>query len=293
MHNPIYRCLLFVPGDSEAKLGKAFGLSVDAIVVDWEDAVLPAHKSAARETTAAPLGRRGGFEPAVIVRINPVDSEAFRPDCEALSELPRDRLPGGVMVPKCASSEQVQQAAAFLDRIDPSRGLGLYAVIESARGVVNAAKIVAASDRVVAVAFGAEDFSADTGIRRGPDDAELLYARSAVVTAARAAGCEAYDSPSMDFRDRERVKAAAEHARNLGFSGQLAIHPAQIPIVREAFQPTPEEIAEAENLLGTFEQQGRGVIAVDGRLVDEPILKRARRTLALAGRRDAGSSETR
>ena len=292
MRNPIYPCLLFVPGDSEAKLEKAFGLSVDALVVDWEDAVLPDDKAAARETTVTALSRKSASEQAVIVRINPVDAEAFRPDCEALAGLPPDALPDGVMIPKCASPEEVREAAAFLDRIDRAGNLGLYAVIESPRGVVSAASIVTASDRVVAAAFGAEDFSAETGIRRGPDDAELLYARSAVVTAARAAGCEAYDSPSMDFRDLDQVKAAAERGRNLGFSGQLAIHPAQIPIVREAFHPSAEEIAAAQDLLRTFEQQGRGVIGVAGRLVDEPILKRARRTLALADRHDPASAET-
>ena len=286
MQTRIYRCLLFVPGDSEAKLEKAAGLPADAIVIDWEDAVLPAHKTAARETTAASLRRRGPSEQAVIVRVNPVGSEDFRADCEALSGLGPDTLPDGVMISKCASAEDVREAAAFLEQIDPSGGLGLCAVIESARGVVNAASIVAASDRVVAAAFGAEDFSAEIGIRRGPEDAELLYARSAVVTAARAADCEVYDSPSMDFRDLDKVKAAAERARNLGFSGQLAIHPAQIPIVHQAFDPSPEEIAAAKDLLGIFEREGRGVIGVNGRMVDEPILKRARRTLAQAEHAD-------
>ena len=293
MRNPIYPCLLFVPGDSEAKLEKAVGLPADAIVIDWEDAVLPAHKAAARETTAASLRRRGPSEQAVIVRVNPVESEDFRADCEALAGLGPDTLPGGLMIAKCASAEDVREGAAFLNQIDPRGDRGLYAVIESARGVVNAASIVGVSDRVVAAAFGAEDFSAETGIRRGPEDAELLYARSTVVTAARAAGCEAYDSPSMDFRDLDKVKAAAERARNLGFSGQLAIHPAQIPIVREAFKPSPEEVAEAENLLRTFEEQGRGVIGIAGRLVDEPILKRARRTPALARGQDPSSGGTR
>ena len=292
MQTPIYRCLLFVPGDSEAKLEKAAGLPADAIVIDWEDAVLPAHKVTARETTAASPRRRGPSEQAVIVRVNPVGSEDFRADCEALSGLGADTLPDGVMIAKCASAEEIREAAAFLEQIDPSGGLGLYAVIESARGVVNAASIFAASDRVVAAAFGAEDFSAEIGIRRGPEDAELLYARSAVVTAARAADCEVYDSPSMDFRDLDKVKAAAERARNLGFSGQLAIHPAQIPIVHQAFDPSPEEIAAAKDLLGIFELEGRGVIGVNGRMVDEPILKRARRTLAQAERRARASSES-
>ena len=292
MIHPVYRCLLFVPGDSQAKLRKAFGLHADAIVIDWEDAVLPTDKANARKTTLPLLAGRTPTEQATIVRINPVDSEAFGPDCEALAGLPPEALPDGVMVPKCASSEDVSEAAAFLDEVDPSGRVGLYVVIESARGVVNAVKITTAHDRVVAAAFGAEDFSAETGIRRGPDDDELLYARSAVVTAARAAGCEVYDSPSMDFRDLAKVKAAAERARDLGFSGQLAIHPAQIPIVQEAFRPTPEEIAEAGRVLRTFSEQGLGVIAVEGRLVDEPILKRARRTLALAGVQDPSTSDS-
>ena len=292
MIHPVYRCLLFVPGDSQAKLRKAFGLHADAIVIDWEDAVLPTDKANARQTTLPLLAGRAPTEQATIVRINPVGSEAFGPDCEALAGLPPEALPDGVMVAKCASSEDVREAAAFLDEVDPSGRVGLYVVIESARGVVNAVKITTAHDRVVAAAFGAEDFSAETGIRRGPDDAELLYARSAVVTAARAAGCDVYDSPSMDFRDLAKVKAAAERARNLGFSGQLAIHPGQIPIVQEAFQPTPEEIAEAGQVLRNFAEQGLGVMAMEGRLVDEPILKRARRTLRLAGVQDPSTSDS-
>ena len=290
MIHPAHRCLLFVPGDSQAKLQKAFGLHPDAIVIDWEDAVLPAHKGDARNTTLPLLAGRTPTEQATIVRINPVDSAAFGPDCEALAGLPSEALPDGVMVAKCASSEDVSEAAAFLDEVDPSSRVGLYAVIESARGVVNVVSIVTASDRVAAVAFGAEDFSAETGIRRGPDDVELLYARSAVVTAARAAGCEVYDSPSMDFRDLAKVKATAERARNLGFSGQLAIHPGQIPIVQEAFRPTSEEIAGAGQVLRNFSEQGLGVMAMEGRLVDEPILKRARRTLRLAGVQDPSTS---
>ena len=282
MRNLVFRCLLFVPGDSQAKLQKAFGLSVDAVVIDWEDAVLPVDKAAAREITLGALRRRSPGQ-IVIVRTNPVDSEAFPTDREALADLPRETLPSGVMIPKCSSSEEMLEAAAFLDQVDPARGCGLYAVIESARGVVNVSDIVMADDRIAAAAFGAEDFSAETGIRRGADDCELLYARSAVVTAARAAGREAYDSPSMDFRNLDKVRAAAERARDLGFSGQMAIHPAQATIVREVFTPGAEETAEARRLLAAFEQQERGVTAVDGRLVDEPVLKRARRILTFAG----------
>lgn len=274
----LLRSLLFVPGDNESKLRKAAGVPADALVIDWEDAVLPEQKPHARERTLHALSERSAYPQTVLVRLNAVETDEFEADCQALANC----VPDGLMIPKCSSPDHADKIAAFLERTDPEGRCSIYALIESAAGVVRAPEIANCSPRVAALAFGAEDFSAQMGIHRSENDIELLYARSAVVTAARAGAREAYESPCLDFRNLDRVRDGAHRARNLGFSGQLAIHPGQVPILNEVFSPTEGEIAEAQRILDTFAKQGTGVMAVEGKVVDEPVLRRARRILQLA-----------
>ena len=270
------RSLLFVPGDNAAKLEKAKGVAVDALIFDWEDAVLDEHKAQARATTAAALRARDGYPQPVLIRLNPAGGEAFAADCEALAACPAD----AVMLPKCESPADIR----LLERRSPA-ALGIFAVIETPRGVLQAPAIAACSERVRAFLFGAEDYSAAMGIERSPGEAELLYARSATVTAARAYGIEAFDSPAMDYRDPEALRASSLRGRRLGFSGRAAIHPNQIPVIEEAYAPAAEEAAEAREILQRFASAGAGAVGLDGRLVDEPILRQARRILARFERR--------
>ncbi len=274
-----FRSLLFVPADSDKKLAKAKEIPADALVIDWEDAQLPQDKPRARRRTLELLEHREQYPQLLLVRLNPAGTESFRDDCEALA----DGLPDGLMLSKCGSVDEVFQLVDFLTRTHPTATCSVYPFIESPGGLLSAFEIAHCSNRVAGLAFGAEDFSAETGVRRTAEEIELLYARSALVTACRAAGREVYDSPCIDFRDLEKAQGSADRARNLGFTGKMAIHPAQVPIIHAAFTPTAAEVEEARRLLQAFSAQGAGVLAVEGRMVDEPILRRARRTLELAG----------
>lgn len=264
------RSLLFVPGDNAAKLEKAKGIAVDALIFDWEDAVLGARKGKARETTAAALRSRGAYAQPIAIRVNPVASEAFAADCAALAACPVD----AVMLPKCSSPADIR---ALEQRLRPETGI--VAVIETPLAVLQAPAIASCSARMLGFLFGAEDYSVETGIERSADESETLYARSATVTAARARGIEAFDSPPMDYRDIEALRASSLRGRRLGFTGRAAIHPDQIPTIEKAYTPTAEEAARAKAILERFRAAGAGAVGMDGRLVDEPILRQARRIL--------------
>jgi citrate lyase subunit beta/citryl-CoA lyase len=272
----ILRSLLFVPGDSPSKMAKAAALPAGALIIDWEDAVLPAGKGAARELTLAFLRRRTAALP-VFIRYNRAGSAAFWADCETLREF----VPDGVVLSKCRSADEVKQLAAALDQSDAEGRCLICPMVESPEGLLNASAIAAAA-RVAMVAFGAEDFSAEMRIIRTADEMELLYARSALVASCRAAGKEPIDSPCLEFRDLEQVKAAAGRARNLGFSGKLAIHPSQLAGINERFSPTAAEIEEARRVVDLFGSPASGVAAAHGQMVDEAVVRRARLILELA-----------
>lgn len=275
--NRILRSLLFVPGDSPSKMAKAATLPAGALILDWEDAVLPDRKSAARELTLGFLRQRVAGKP-VFVRYNRAGSAAFQADGETLSEF----VPDGIVLSKCRSADDVKELAAVLDRQDAAGRCLICPSVESPEGLLNAASICSASARVAMVAFGAEDFSAEMRIVRTADEMELLYARSAVVTACRAAGKEPIDSPCLEFRDLDQVRAAARRARNLGFSGKLAIHPSQLAALNEMFSPTEAEINEARRIIELFFSAQSGVAAVEGQMVDEAVVRQARLILECA-----------
>jgi citrate lyase subunit beta/citryl-CoA lyase len=262
------RSLLFVPADNARNLQRARTTAADALILDLEDAVAPPNKETARRMAVEFLRDRGAFTGAVMVRVHARDSVEFEKDRQALAAA----APDAVVLSKCGSAADVlgHRPAAVLP------------MIESAAALVHAYEIAAASPRVLALAFGAEDFCADTGVLRTEGDPELLYARCALVTAARAAGREAIDTPFTAYRDEAGLRLAAQNSRNLGFSGKLAIHPAQASVINDIFRPTPAEIAEAERVVHWAAQNGPGATALDGRMVDEAVIRRARRTLSRA-----------
>jgi citrate lyase subunit beta/citryl-CoA lyase len=263
---------------------KAVQIPADAIILDWEDAVLPDQKASARSQTLNFLKRRT-TTPRVFVRVNPAGSPAFQEDCEALGEC----VPDGVVLSKCGSAEEVQTLDDRLHRIDPGGQCCICPLVESPQGLLQANAIAVISKRVGMVAFGAEDFSADMRIVRSADEIELLYARSAVVTACRAVGREPIDSPWLDFRDSERLRTAAQRARSLGFSGKLAIHPDQVTIINEMFSPSESELREARRIVECMAAAPSGVTSVDGQMVDEAVVRRARSILELAAGHTPGA----
>jgi citrate lyase beta subunit len=270
----LLRSWLFVPGDSPTKLQKATQLPADVLVIDLEDAVLPQQKAAARTLTADFLAGTGKRARSTLVRVNPVGTPHFMQDCQAILDNP----PRGILLPKCRSPEEPRR----LEEILGDRQIAVVPLIESPAGILNTYSIATCSPRVIGLAFGAEDFSAEAGLVRTEEELELLYARCVLVTACRAAGREPIDSPCLDYTDLEKVRAAARRARNLGFTGKLAIHPAQVAVLNEVFSPTEAEIAEARRILDAFAKSGAGALGIEGKMIDEAVLRRARRTLRLA-----------
>jgi citrate lyase beta subunit len=274
------RSVLFVPGDDEHKLMKALQAPSDALLIDWEDGVAPDRKAAARSHTTTFLADRVATPGVVLIRLNQVRSPHFAADIAHVRHVHTD----GLGLSKVASAADLKQLQNELDHSGQQCDLWLFPLIESATGLLNASAIATCSSSVAALVFGAEDFCADTGITRGSEEIELLYARSALVATARAAERQVIDSPCLAFADDQAVTKAACRARNLGFTGKLAIHPRQLPILNEAFSPSPAEIDRARRIVEAFVVKGEGVIVVDGAMVDEAVVKRARQILELAKR---------
>jgi citrate lyase subunit beta / citryl-CoA lyase len=280
------RSLLFVPGDSHRKIIKSQQIPADALVVDWEDAVAPQSKTEARKLTVELMRQRATL-PMIVLRLNPVPSAAFQEDCAVLGQCPVD----GIMLSKCQSAGDVCRLEEVLNRVPSLDKCRIYPLLESPAAILNAFSIAMASPRVAALAFGAEDFSAETGIVRTAGEIELLYARSSLVTQARAAGRDALDSPCLEFRRPRRIAAAARRARNLGFTGQMAIHPSQVKILNEVFSPSKREVKEARDVVAAASPRA-GVFSIEGSMVDEAVLRRARRVLRLASQSGGGRKST-
>ena len=275
--------LLFVPGNQERMLEKAGQSTPGAFVPDLEDSVPEAMKEAARETVQRFLPMLAQGASRVIPRVNALDSGLLEADLDAVVG---PHL-SAVCVGKVCGPEDVHEIAAQLASLEAARGLpnesvGLVLWIETALAVVRCYEICVASPRIQAVAFGAEDFTEDMGIQRSADDADLIVPRSTMCIAARAAGIAALDGPFFAFRDGEALRHNAVASRGLGFTGKFAIHPAQIEIIEQAFGPSQEEIDHARRVIEVFEaaeREGRGSTSLDGRVVDIPVVKRARELL--------------
>ncbi|WP_104175893.1 CoA ester lyase [Arthrobacter sp. Y81] len=267
---------LFVPGDRPERFAKAAAAGAGVVIIDLEDAVAPAAKSAALTATleaVAPDG--GGARVRALVRVNPQGSRQYDADITML--LSAARTPGsgllGIMVPKAEDAGALRQL-----RADMPNHLALVPLIESALGVVNALKL-ARVPGVTRLAFGAIDFALDIDAEGG--DRFLDHARSELVLASRAAGIAApLDSPSTDIKDAGKVADSARLARNFGFGGKLCIHPAQLATVHGAFAPTQVDVEWAQSVIGA---EG-GAAQVDGQMIDRPVTERAKRILQRAGK---------
>jgi citrate lyase beta subunit len=289
------RALLYTPGDDLYKLQKASTLGVDCICMDMEDGVALNHKDEARQTIAQALRSLDFGRSERLARINPVGSGLERHDLEIV--LPAH--PDGIVIPKVEFGEQIQWVSQFIGKYEKSSGwktpsndsTGLHTEIpilvgvETARGIINLREIVSADPRLEAIIFGAEDFAGDIGATRTPQAWEVFYARSAVVTYAAAFGLQAIDMVQIDFSDTQRLYQEALEGAHLAFAGKQVIHPNQIEPVQRAFTPSDEAIAHARRILQAFEehqQLGQGAFALDGQMIDAPIVRAAERVLALA-----------
>ncbi len=285
------RSLMFVPGHRERMVQRALGVgefgasALDVAILDLEDGVPPASKDEARRMVAEALARPAGEGPLRFVRIERVRSDAGEADLDAVVRSGLD----GIVAPKVQRAEEMAWLANELEARERRATLApgtlrIIASIESAAALVDAPRIAASSPRVIGLTFGSEDFALDLGLptQREGEAAELLYARSATVVAAVAAGKIALDGIWPDIRDAGGLRADSLRARRLGFSGKTLIHPDQIAVINEVFSPTAAEVDEARRVVSAFEEalaRGDGAVALDGRMLDAPVVDRARRVL--------------
>ena len=277
--------MMFVPGNNPGMMADAHIYGPDSIMLDLEDSVTLAEKDAARLLVYHALQSVDYGNTEMVVRINPLNTPFGRKDIEAV-------VRAGVQVirmPKTETADEVREVEAEIERVEERLGcLGrtqIMAAIESALGVVNAYDIATASKRMMGIALGAEDYCANLKTQRSQTGDELRLARETIVVAARAAGIDALDTVYSNLNDMEAFRAEVEFIKTLGFDGKSIINPRQIEVVNEVFAPKEKDIQKARTILAAIreaEARGSGVVAVNGKMVDRPVVIRAQRTIELA-----------
>ena len=284
------RTMLYQPGNNPNMLVRGHLFGPDGIIMDLEDAVALAEKDAAREMAAGFL-KQGDFgDVEVTVRINGADTPFWREDLAAI--VPHKRL-DGVRLPKADDPETVRRVDEELTHLEAKHGIEsgrirLFCILETARGIWNAYDVATASPRVAAILPGGEDLVADLRTNRSDDGVELEWSRKMLVVAARAAGVDALDTVYPRVSDDEGLRREATLSKQLGFDGKSVIHPNQIPIIHDVFDPTEAEVERAQRVVAAAKdaaERGLGAVSVDGRMVDAPVVRRAEYTLVRAGLR--------
>jgi citrate lyase subunit beta / citryl-CoA lyase len=288
------RSLMFVPAHKGRMVERALGLgefppaALDVAILDLEDGVPQASKDEARRTIGGVLAHapRGG--PLRFVRIQRALSDAGKADLDAVVRPGLD----GIVAPKVRRAEEVEWLAAELEARERRATIAIGTVrivasIESAAALLEAPRIARAAERLIGLMFGSEDFALDLGLptKREAEAAEMLYARSATVIAAASVRKLAFDGIWPDIQDAAGLRADSLRARRLGFSGKTLIHPGQIAVVNEVFSPTAADVEEARRVVRAFEEalgRGDGAVALDGQMLDPPVVDRARRVLRVA-----------
>lgn len=263
----------------------AFIYGPDSIMLDLEDSVAMAEKDAARLLVYNALRTVDYGDTEMVVRINPLSTPYGKKDVEAV-------VKAGVHVvrmPKTETAEEVHEVEREIERVESELGCvgrtKIMAAIESALGVVNAYAIATASPRMMGIALGAEDYCANLKTQRSPEGMELLLARQTIVVAARAAGIDALDTVYSNLNDMETFRKEVELIKTLGFDGKSIINPRQIQVVNEVFAPTAKAIEKARAIIAAIkeaEARGSGVVSLNGKMVDRPVVIRAQRTIDLA-----------
>lgn len=279
------RTMMFVPGANAAMLRDAPLYGADSVMFDLEDAVSLNEKDSARTLVHFALKTFDYSAIETVVRINGLDTVGAL-DIEAMV------LAGGnvIRLPKTETAQDIIDVAAVITQVEEENDLPvgttkMMAAIESAEGVLNARDIATASDRLIGIALGAEDYVTNMKTRRYPDGQELLFARSMILHAARAAGIAAIDTVFSDINDTDGFIAETTRIKQLGFDGKSVINPRQIPLVNGIYAPSKAEIQQAKEVIWAIreaESKGSGVISLNGKMVDKPIVERAERVIALA-----------
>jgi (S)-citramalyl-CoA lyase len=272
------RSILFLPANRPDRYPKALASGADSVCVDLEDAVGPEFKAEAREALVRLLATRPDHPAELIVRINPARSEIGLRDLLALVETAGSHPPDAVMLPKLSGPDEVAWVAELLEPGHPS--VELIAMIETARGLEAAAEIASASPKVSALILGGVDLSAELGSTR--DWAPMLYPRSRVVHAAALARIAAVDLPYLDVTDLAGLERETKLSKSLGLTGRTAVHPTQVEPIQRIFSPTAEEVDRARRVIEAYEKNQGGVLLVDGKLIERPVILAAQRILASA-----------
>ncbi|MCQ9210379.1 citrate (pro-3S)-lyase subunit beta [Granulicatella seriolae] len=279
------RTMMFVPGANAAMLRDATIYGADSVMFDLEDSVSLKEKDTARLLVHFALKTFDYSNVETVVRINGLDTVGAQ-DAEAVV------IAGAnvIRLPKTETAQDIVDVEAVIAAVEEKYGIPLgttkmMAAIESAEGVLNAREIAKASDRLIGIALGAEDYVTNMKTKRYPDGQELFFARSMILHAARAAGIAAIDTVYSDVNNEEGFKAEVERIKQLGFDGKSVINPRQIPIVNSIYAPTEKEIENAKQVIWAIQEaeaKKSGVIALNGKMIDKPIVERAQRVIALA-----------
>ncbi len=277
--------MMFIPGNNPSMMQDAYIYHPDSIMLDLEDSVTVAEKDAARLLVYQALKTVDYGTIERVVRINPLSTPYGKKDIEAV-------VKGGVDVirmPKTETADEVREVEAEIEKVEKELGCEgrtlIMAAIESALGIVNAYNIATASKRMMGIALGAEDYSANLKTQRTKEGTELQLARETIVVAARAAGIDALDTVFSNLNDMDAFRAEVELIKRMGFDGKSIINPRQIEIVNEVFAPKEKDIEKARIILAAMKEaaeRGSGVVAVNGKMVDRPVVIRAQRTIDLA-----------
>ena len=290
------RSMLLLPGNTPNMLINGNCLGSDAVIFDLEDAVSPSEKDAARilvRNTMKYMDFRGC---EIIVRINSIDTPYWKLDLDEIMPY----KPNLILLPKTSCARDVEIADDYMTEVESKLGfapntVGLMPLLETAMGVENAYTIASARSRVAALFLGAEDLTADLRCQRTKEGKEIEYARHRLVVAARAANVDVYDTPFTDVNDDEGIWVDTAYAKALGFTGKASISPRHVEVINQVFSPTAKEISYAYEVMDAIalaKEQGKGAIALHGKMIDAPIVARAQQTIAAAqalglGREDA------
>ena len=279
----LLRSLIFVPGNRPNMLERALCFDADVIMLDLEDSVPPDQKIGARDTVREwiPRLRRDGRR--VMVRVNSLDTGLTKAELTAVVGPGLD----GISLGKAESPVELQDVDRIITALEAATGIEpgqvkLIPWIENAKAVMAPYQMATASDRIIAVAFGAEDYTNDMDLQRTDTGEEVYFARSMVAVAAHAANVGALDSPFVRFREPDALREDIQVIKQMGYTGKFAIHPAQLEVINQEFSPSPEEVAYAQRVVDAWKQaeaEGRGSLDLDGRMVDVPVFKRAQNLL--------------
>jgi len=280
------RTMLFIPGNNPGMIRDAGIYRNDCIMFDLEDSVSLNEKDSARFLVYQALTTLNYPGKEIVVRINDPRTQCGKDDLEAIVSTGK----AAIRLPKTECADDVKYCSDIIEAIEKKTGVkpgstGMIAAVESAAGVLNAREIALASKRLIGIALGAEDYVTDLKTNRSGDGVELYFGRSMILLAARVAGIDALDTVFSNVNDEEGLRRETLLIKQMGFDGKSIINPRQIPVVHGVFTPTTQEIEFAEEVItaiGEAERNGSGVISLKGKMVDKPIVERARRTLDLA-----------